>query len=144
MSAKRTCRVCGCTEDNGCVTLSGRCHWVEADLCSACLERAANKSALTAMDVLRLQELPAFVVEIDGVAALQILSALQLALRHPGFPPHTMESVRNFAALLQVELAVTENLELLCQAGWNPAQDVPVESREAGKIIVPETSGTGL
>lgn len=34
--AVRTCRVCGCTEDNACVTLSGPCHWVSRDLCSAC------------------------------------------------------------------------------------------------------------
>lgn len=35
----RTCRKCGCTEANcsGCVERTGRpCHWVEADLCSAC------------------------------------------------------------------------------------------------------------
>lgn len=27
------CRVCGCTQHNAC---PGECHWVEADLCSAC------------------------------------------------------------------------------------------------------------
>ncbi len=35
----RTCRVCGCTDDNcsECVKRTGKpCHWVEADLCSAC------------------------------------------------------------------------------------------------------------
>jgi PRTRC genetic system protein E len=35
----RTCRVCGCTEDNciQCIEKTGRpCHWVEDDLCSAC------------------------------------------------------------------------------------------------------------
>jgi len=30
----RTCRVCGCTEDNACI---GGCFWVEYDLCSACV-----------------------------------------------------------------------------------------------------------
>jgi hypothetical protein len=37
--AKRTCRVCGCTEDNcqGCIERTGApCTWVEPDLCSAC------------------------------------------------------------------------------------------------------------
>lgn len=29
----RTCRECGCTEDNAC---PGPCYWVELDLCSAC------------------------------------------------------------------------------------------------------------
>jgi hypothetical protein len=30
---ERSCRVCGCTELRAC---PGRCHWVGADLCSAC------------------------------------------------------------------------------------------------------------
>lgn len=33
----RACRVCGCTDGRACVGPVGRrCHWVEADLCSAC------------------------------------------------------------------------------------------------------------
>ena len=39
--AERTCRVCGCTEHDACVDLFGEpCHWVEADLCSACVWEA--------------------------------------------------------------------------------------------------------
>lgn len=37
----RTCRVCGCTDDNckGCIERTGEpCQWVEEDLCSACVE----------------------------------------------------------------------------------------------------------
>ena len=36
----RICRVCACTERNcgGCIDRTGeRCHWVEEDLCSACV-----------------------------------------------------------------------------------------------------------
>ena len=33
-SAKRRCRVCGCTDDHAC---PGGCSWVEEDLCSACV-----------------------------------------------------------------------------------------------------------
>jgi len=35
----RRCRVCGCTDEDcsGCIERTGEpCHWVEADLCSAC------------------------------------------------------------------------------------------------------------
>lgn len=32
-NAVRACRVCGCTETHAC---PGGCHWVDADLCSAC------------------------------------------------------------------------------------------------------------
>lgn len=37
---KRSCRVCGCTDDNcsQCIAKTGyACHWVECDLCSACV-----------------------------------------------------------------------------------------------------------
>jgi hypothetical protein len=40
----RTCRACGCTDDDcsGCIARTGEpCHWVEADLCSACLPPGA-------------------------------------------------------------------------------------------------------
>lgn len=39
---KRTCRVCGCTDDAcyQCIEKTGKpCHWVEKDLCSACSKR---------------------------------------------------------------------------------------------------------
>lgn len=37
----RECRVCGCTDERACVGADGRpCHWVAADLCSACVEQA--------------------------------------------------------------------------------------------------------
>ncbi|MGG7535326.1 hypothetical protein [Rhizobium sp. 12,4] len=34
------CRQCGCTDDRACMTEHGPCHWVEADLCSACAPTA--------------------------------------------------------------------------------------------------------
>ncbi|MDD5081747.1 MAG: hypothetical protein PHU08_00095 [Dehalococcoidales bacterium] len=36
----RRCRVCGCTENNACIDrrTGEPCHWVEADLCSNCVE----------------------------------------------------------------------------------------------------------
>jgi len=33
LKQERTCRVCGCTDDQAC---EGGCHWVEDDLCSSC------------------------------------------------------------------------------------------------------------
>ena len=35
----RMCRSCGCTDNNACIhRFSGEtCHWVELDLCSACI-----------------------------------------------------------------------------------------------------------
>lgn len=39
---QRFCKVCGCTEEQACQTITGTCSWVEGDripgdLCSACL-----------------------------------------------------------------------------------------------------------
>jgi hypothetical protein len=32
----RACRVCGCTDDNACITAAGPCWWVGPSLCSGC------------------------------------------------------------------------------------------------------------
>jgi hypothetical protein len=49
MTTVRTCRVCGCTEDNACVVhdpqtgqIDDACLWVEADLCCACIPGAST------------------------------------------------------------------------------------------------------
>lgn len=39
-SVDRHCRVCGCTDARAC---PGGCTWVEADLCSKCVGRAASR-----------------------------------------------------------------------------------------------------
>lgn len=46
--AVRTCRKCGCTGDNPCISATGEaCHWTEADLCSLCAPKAGKKAAET-------------------------------------------------------------------------------------------------
>jgi len=43
-AADAKCRVCGCSEAKACVDKNGKaCHWVEADLCSACASNAKKK-----------------------------------------------------------------------------------------------------
>ena len=42
---KRTCRVCGCTDDDcsQCIKAQGHpCNWVESDLCSRCKDEGAK------------------------------------------------------------------------------------------------------
>jgi len=42
LNGVRACRKCGCTDDDcrGCVERTGSpCHWVERDLCSACVRQ---------------------------------------------------------------------------------------------------------
>ena len=36
VSEVRTCRVCGCTDDNACIGFVSACYWIEPDLCSNC------------------------------------------------------------------------------------------------------------
>jgi hypothetical protein len=36
------CRVCGCTQNNACFP---SCHWVEDDLCSACVDCDVDEAA---------------------------------------------------------------------------------------------------
>jgi hypothetical protein len=45
--SERSCRVCGCTEDDcsGCIERTGKpCHWVAEDLCSACATPTTDRS----------------------------------------------------------------------------------------------------
>lgn len=42
IAAARSCRVCGCTDDDcrQCIAKTGKpCHWVGPRLCSACVRR---------------------------------------------------------------------------------------------------------
>lgn len=50
---KRTCRVCGCTEDRACGTVGKSCSWADRDTCSFCVEKInerARKEATTDTD----------------------------------------------------------------------------------------------
>lgn len=39
----QTCRICGCTDLRACVSETGPCHWVEPDLCSACVGNPSER-----------------------------------------------------------------------------------------------------
>lgn len=64
--APRTCRVCGCTDDDAC---EGGCWWVDADLCSAC--SFPGHVAAHAIDVDAVLRVPV----VDVAAALQGVAA---------------------------------------------------------------------
>ena len=71
--AVRTCRKCGCTDDDcrQCIERTGEpCRWVEADLCSACADawRSTSIDALEISDVLN-RELREIGVVFAGDAA---------------------------------------------------------------------------
>ena len=37
INATKRCKVCGCTDDNPCMSTSGPCWWVTDELCSSCV-----------------------------------------------------------------------------------------------------------
>ena len=48
--APRTCRICGCTDEDcsQCIERTGQpCSWVEEDLCSACTPEALEEFPIT-------------------------------------------------------------------------------------------------
>ena len=57
---RRSCRLCGCTNDDcsGCISRTGEpCRWVEEDLCSACLEDTIFEAAARAAATTTAREL---------------------------------------------------------------------------------------
>jgi isopentenyldiphosphate isomerase len=66
----RTCRVCGCTDEDCsvCIKRTGfACSWVEHDLCSACATPAQEEAARQAELRLIAQELGITVEEADEI-----------------------------------------------------------------------------
>lgn len=48
MTTPRACRFCRCTDDRACVTDGIPCHWVAADICSAC---AITRNGITFLPI---------------------------------------------------------------------------------------------
>lgn len=60
IAARRSCRTCGCTEADcsGCIERTGKpCHWVEKDLCSACVVVGPKQAEIPGMGRVRIKEL---------------------------------------------------------------------------------------
>jgi hypothetical protein len=148
----RRCRVCGCTEASACMHEGQPCHWVDLDLCSACAtatgptadagaeiiaqtDHPAGSLRLTMADMLVLQRTPPLGFEIGPLPAFQLLSLIQLALRHPGLPDAAKEAAEELASGLQVHLSVTDNLAAIIAAGWNRHFDMPAVPER--RIILP-------
>jgi hypothetical protein len=85
-----------------------------------------RKLEMTQGDIKALGALPPIRIEMDAGRAFQILAVIQLASRHPqARVSTTLKMSMDFAKDLQRYLSVTPNLALLCEAGWDPGQDVP-------------------
>lgn len=137
MSREQKCRVCGCTEDHACwdPRQQENCHWVAPDLCSACVPvDAKGKLDLGPLDFAALETVPDLGLRLDARSALQLMAALQLALRHPEFPEHSRETVMEIATVLAGHLSVTAKLQKVCLSGFPAVVDVPVEK---SAIILP-------
>ena len=135
--SERKCRVCGCVDLRACVTAAGPCYWVEPDLCSACAgkEYQAGRMTLTAESVAVLQSMAA--TELSFAEWMMLISALQLAERHPKF--HEKEAlagfVKSWKAHMIAQLSQTPQLKFFLEAGDDPSLDVP--EQEESRIIIP-------
>lgn len=67
-----------------------------------------------------------FNIETNIAYMVSVVGTLQLALRHPGFPPCTREQIERFVAMAieQVQLVSPVIADGL-RAGNDPANDVP-------------------
>jgi len=146
------CRVCGCTDEDACATLTGPCSWVEQDLCSACVDRperdprsglpvrgplpsgnavpgvAGMLEIISRDDIAILGAMAPLPLELRPVEAFLVLSNLQLATRHPNIPRSALAAAREVGRHLQDYLSISPGIAQLCELGWNPAMDVPSKS----------------
>jgi hypothetical protein len=137
MPEEQKCRVCGCTENNACVTPSGPCFWVEQDLCSNtdCL-KAAHGFTLNA-DTLNALSMPVH-VEIDVAGALYLIATIQLACRYPGFGGAARVFCEDWARNLQRTISLTPQLTVMLEAGWDPELDVSEPEGSLRTAMEPE------
>lgn len=79
-------------------------------------------------------------LSFSGVQAFQTLSALQLALRHPGMPVNIQKLiVEQIGPILQQFVSVGPATAKLARLGWHPEADEPVEAEPEPerRIILP-------
>lgn len=86
-------------------------------------------------EVNAMQDLPAATVKLPPLAALAIVSHIQLAIRHPGiadseFAKIAIDVARQLQNLFNEDSEVYKVFEL----GWNPAEDILTPSGELDKF----------
>ncbi len=74
-------------------------------------------------DFPKLLKLPPVLIELSAVNAWQLMSQLQLALRHPLNKGPAAKFSLNLAKQLQGQLAITETLKEVAEMGWHPEFD---------------------
>ena len=132
---KRKCRVCGCDEMHACETAGGPCYWIAQDLCSKCVPLPTSDEEL-AVAFAALED-ETVMMRLPGIEAFQLLSALQLVLRHPEIGEHFRKTLTVLARALQERLSLTPTLAAMAEAGWRTQHDVPVEPEPERRIIIP-------
>ncbi len=69
-----------------------------------------------------LQTAPKIKLTLDAALALQLISAIQLACRHPRFDGRVRQIVEEFARALSQRLPA--ECQPLTELGWDPENDV--------------------
>ena len=113
------CAICQCDDRHACldVETGEPCHWASPGLCSVCARTVQA-------ELLGLTEMPPANVELPALELCCLVSAAQLAMRHPHFPASIAQSVYAVATRLQAQLPPT--LQRFAAMGWDRTNDVPV------------------
>ena len=97
--AARKCRHCGCTDEVAC---PDSCFWIEWNLCSSCIDVAKPVQ-----------------MKIDIGVGMHLVSALQLACRHPDFGGIPRQITVRFARHLQDAISRCPQVAAALEEGWN-------------------------
>jgi hypothetical protein len=78
-------------------------------------------------DCRELQDRPV-ILQIDFLTALCVISALQLACRHPRFIGPTRQIVEQATREWAANMSVTPAIKAVLEAGFDPEHDAPIET----------------
>lgn len=127
----RTCRICGCTEENcsQCIEKTGEpCYWIEEDLCSACEEEAMNEKGLVQTGVISDQQLKPAIEDIEPLSSS--VDDEPLIINQGNAPIELSDAEKKHLAELENNQSTNDNImnffQQLAQAG---AQKVDLTMR---------------
>ncbi|BAY34193.1 hypothetical protein NIES2107_60980 [Nostoc carneum NIES-2107] len=85
-------------------------------------------------DFKQLSNEPIIQLSISPLMAWQIISQLQLALRHPENSGASSKSTRHFVDTLASQMPMTDSLKELFNMGWNPDYDQPQTKKPTTEV----------
>lgn len=137
-SPVRSCRICGCTQNDcrQCIEKTGEpCHWVEEDLCSACVNEVEEKSADTPQTLppaeIKTENAAAEVEETPSVSADPLPDAYQEYLKNRNSSSITFSEMKFFEQLHNATQGVDITLSIKEKNGKYTVMVLPKASDQS-------------